>query len=48
MDLARDQAPGKVVHRQLNLLDQVYCQRGDHLMRLLSQEQLLEAVLFRI
>jgi hypothetical protein len=48
MDLARDQAPGKVVHQQLNLPDQVYCQRGDHPMRLLSQERLPEVVLFRI
>src|SRR2546430_1044244 len=37
MDLGRDQAPDKVVRQQLNLLDQVYCQRGDHHMRLLSQ-----------
>jgi hypothetical protein len=48
MDLVRGQAPGKVDHQQLNLLDQVYCLRGGHPMRLLSQELLPEVVLFPI
>jgi len=48
MDLGRDQAPDKVVRQQPNLLDQVYCQRGDHPMRLFSQEQLPEVALFCI
>ena len=48
MGLGRDQAPDKVVRQQLNLLDPVYCPRGDHPMRLLSQEQLPEVALFRI
>ena len=48
MDLDRDQAPDKVVRQQLNLLDLVYCPRGDHPMRLLSQEPLPEVALFHI
>lgn len=37
-----------MVHQQLKLPDQVSCQRGDHPMRLLSQELLPEVVFFRI